>query len=92
MDFNLERFMTELEEVVNIDSGSYDIEGLNQVAQWFAKKYEEAGYYTKVTYQGDIQRPHILATTHNPEEFADKDNDGQRRAETNQCAGGTRCT
>jgi len=70
---NLEKFLKEVEEIVNIDSGSYDIEGLNKVAEWLVERYEKDGYYVQYTHQGEIQRPHIIATTIDPQKFDEKE-------------------
>ena len=40
----LKEFLADLETLVNIDSGSYDPEGVNQVADFFAKRFEALGW------------------------------------------------
>lgn len=42
-----------LEQLVNIDSGSYDKEGVDQVGSIIQKKFEELGMYVKVHRQAD---------------------------------------
>ena len=42
--FDQEAYLTDLEEIVNIDSGSSDIAGCSRVIQWFAQKYGQAGF------------------------------------------------
>lgn len=46
--FSLERYLKDLEHIVNIDSGSWDIEGITQVAKFFAEKFEDLGMDVKV--------------------------------------------
>ena len=42
---NLPDYLQDLETLVNIDSGSYDIAGVNQVQDWFYKQFvQELGY------------------------------------------------
>lgn len=42
--FNLDKFSSQLETIVNIDSGSYDVEGTTRIAQWFADRLEALGW------------------------------------------------
>jgi glutamate carboxypeptidase len=51
MSFNLENYLSDLETIVNIDSGSQDIEGVNRVAQFFKPKLSELGYQVKTHYE-----------------------------------------
>ena len=44
MKFNLSRYEEELRHLVNIDSGSRCIDGVNTVADWFAKRYAALGW------------------------------------------------
>lgn len=69
--FNKEMFMKELEILVNIDSGSDDMEGLHKVADYLAKQYEEAGLTVKRTVQGELNRPYMEVYTHPEEEEID---------------------
>lgn len=40
------KFESDLENLVNMDSGSYDVDGLLQVAQWLVRRYEALGWET----------------------------------------------
>lgn len=44
MKFNLEKYLKDLELLVNIDSGSYNIDGINKVANFLKNRYEELGF------------------------------------------------
>ncbi|EDY83847.1 Peptidase family M20/M25/M40 [Verrucomicrobiia bacterium DG1235] len=44
MDFNLETYEDELRFLVNIDSGSRCLEGVDQVTTWFGKRFEALGW------------------------------------------------
>ncbi len=50
MNFNLENYLLDLEKIVNIDSGSEYIQGVNQVAQFFKPKLEKLNYQVKTHY------------------------------------------
>lgn len=47
MDFNLEKFLKDLELLVNIESGSRDIEGITKIADFFEPKFKELGFITE---------------------------------------------
>ena len=42
-EFSLDGYLEKLEDVVNIDSGSFDKEGVEEVALYFKKLYDELG-------------------------------------------------
>jgi len=42
--FQLSRYITELEQIVNIDSGSQDVEGIAKVAEFFNQKFLKLGW------------------------------------------------
>ena len=42
--FDMDKFKSELEIIVNIDSGTYVIDGVNKVANYFANKFESMGW------------------------------------------------
>lgn len=44
MEFDLQLYLKELEQLVNIDSGSYSPQGTAKIAEYFKQKYEELGY------------------------------------------------
>lgn len=46
-NFVLEQYLDELEELVNIDSGSTYVEGVNKIADIFKEKYENLGFLVK---------------------------------------------
>lgn len=62
--FNKEEFMRDLETLVNIDSGSNDIDGLNKVADFLCTKYESIGLSPIRKTQGPEQRPFLEIYTH----------------------------
>lgn len=74
-DFSVEKFLQELEEAVNIDSGSHDIAGLNNVADWFEKKYKDTGFFVRrlslPDFEGRGDRPYIIAATADISEYLD---------------------
>ena len=69
--FNKEEYMKDLETLVNIDSGSEDIEGLNRVADFLCEKYESIGLKPVRTQQGEHGRPYVEVYTHPEEEKVD---------------------
>jgi glutamate carboxypeptidase len=46
-NFNLDKYLKELEFLVNTDSGSYDFEGTKKVGDYFEKIYKELGWTVK---------------------------------------------
>src|SRR6056297_304028 len=44
MSFNLDEYLADLETIVNIDSGSSNIAGIEKVANFFEDKYGEIGF------------------------------------------------
>lgn len=42
--FNLQEYINDLEPLVNIDSGSYEVDGVNQVASFFAERFQSLGW------------------------------------------------
>lgn len=48
MDFDKERFLKEVEYLVNIDSGTGTPEGISQIADFLKQKYENAGFDVKL--------------------------------------------
>ncbi|GBU09512.1 peptidase M20 [Gammaproteobacteria bacterium] len=47
---NLELYLCELEEIVNIDSGSYDANGVNKVQDWFYHKFVDTLGFIPTSY------------------------------------------
>lgn len=70
MGLHLEKYLTDLEYIINIDSGSQDIEGNNQVAVFFLKAFKEAGFETKLERAGTAQRPVVVAMTPGFDQYA----------------------
>ena len=66
MSFDTYRYFKELEELVNIDSGSYDVAGLDRAADYLEGLYREEGLFVTRRTLGDRRIPHIVATTHDP--------------------------
>ncbi len=69
--FKKEEYMKDLETLVNLDSGSSDIEGLNRVADFLCGKYEEIGLSPRRIAQGAEKRPYVEVLTHPEAEEVD---------------------
>jgi len=69
--FNKEEYMRDLESLVNMDSGSGDIAGLNRAADFLCAKYDAAGFSVKRQVQGVAGRPYVEVYTHPEEEEID---------------------
>jgi glutamate carboxypeptidase len=63
--------MRDLEALVNIDSGSNDIDGLNKVADFICAKYESIGLKPVRVQQGESGRPYVEVFTHPEAEEVD---------------------
>ena len=70
MGFNLDGYLRDLEFIVNLDSGSQDIEGNNKVASFFADEFEKIGFDVKVERAGRAKRPVVIAVTPGVNRFA----------------------
>lgn len=70
-EFYLEEFMKHLERLVNMDSGSSDIEGLNRAADYLCSCYQEIGLVPVRTALKPSGRPYIEVRTHPEQEEAD---------------------
>lgn len=57
---NLELYLKELEEIVNMDSGSEDLAGCRKVAEYFAARFEEAGFDVRISREPG-KHPHVEA-------------------------------
>ena len=68
MKFDREKYLKDLEELVNTDSGSFYPEGLETVADILVKKYKDAGFYTFLGHSGENNRPYVAAYTKKEEE------------------------
>ncbi len=71
--FDLDKYLKELEEMVNIDSFTHDIAGCNNMADYMVKKYKEAGLYVDVEYQGEEKLAHVVASTVDPKTLPDEE-------------------
>ena len=69
--FKKEEYMKDLETLVNLDSGSSDIEGLNRVADFLCGKYEEIGLSPRRIALGPDKRPYVEVLTHPEAEEVD---------------------
>lgn len=69
--FNKDEYMRDLQTLVNIDSGSDDIEGLNKVADFLCAKYESIGLSPIRKTQGVKNRPFVEVYTHPDAEDVD---------------------
>ncbi len=47
-DFNIDIYLKELEYIVNQDSGSYNIEGIKKVAEFFYQKFKDLGCFVEI--------------------------------------------
>ena len=54
MSFSLDRYLQDLELIVNIDSGSKNSKGINQVADFFNERYQKLGYLTEKTTSANL--------------------------------------
>ena len=68
--FDLDKYLKDLEELVNHESFTHDFENLNKTADYLVKKYKDAGLYVDVEYQGEEKLAHIVASTVDPKEVA----------------------
>ena len=72
-EFDINKYLSELEEIVNIDSGSVDFHGHEILADWFEKKFLETGLsverYMLLDFEGRGVRPYLFASNRKlPEE------------------------
>ncbi|MFW6026218.1 MAG: M20 family metallopeptidase [Candidatus Woesearchaeota archaeon] len=44
-NFNLDNYLKELEYIVNIDSGSYYLKGIEEIVKYFKQKYKDVGLF-----------------------------------------------
>ncbi len=70
MTFPMEQYIKDLEYIINIDSGSANIEGNRQIAGFFARKFSEAGFFVETRQAGAGKRPVVIAKTPGAEKFA----------------------
>ncbi len=71
MDFPLEAYLNDLETIINIDSGSMDLEGCRKIADFFCAKLKVSGFFTEIKSVGTQGRPLVVAKHPAPEVSVD---------------------
>lgn len=66
--FNLENYLEDLEEIVNIDSFSKSNAGTEKIAKLFRKKYDDLGFDTELHYKSNEVGPCLVASNCENEE------------------------
>jgi len=61
MNFPLDDFLKDLEKIINIDSGTHNIEGNLAVAAFFEEQFQAAGFDVRVLRTGERGRPLVAA-------------------------------
>ena len=61
MNFPLDDFLKDLEKIVNIDSGTHNIEGNLAVAAFFEEQFQAAGFDVRIIRAGGSGRPLVAA-------------------------------
>ncbi|TEA79663.1 M20 family metallopeptidase [Allopusillimonas ginsengisoli] len=64
---NLEDYLQIWEKVVNIDSGSYDVEGVKAVGSVFAEELKKRGFDVRAEQTDPQFAPHLIAERHRPD-------------------------
>lgn len=62
-NFSMDRFLKELEEVINMDSGTADVEGCRKAACFFLQRMEKAGLSAEIIEYGAEKRPMVIGVT-----------------------------
>ncbi|MBO4235934.1 MAG: M20 family metallopeptidase [Firmicutes bacterium] len=70
MGIDLKKYLDELEVLVNIDSGSYDVEGLNKMADALEEMYKNDGLFVTRRRLEPEGHPHLVAATHDMNELS----------------------
>lgn len=65
-NWNIEKFRQELKEIVNIDSGSYDKDGVAKICCWFEERFLTEGFKIVRTRENRTQ---LLVQTHDTDYF-----------------------
>ena len=63
MALQMDQYLKDLEYIINIDSGSSDIEGNDRMAEFFFRAFEEAGFDSEIRRAGEKNRPVVIAKT-----------------------------
>ena len=73
MGLNLKEYLGELEMLVNIDSGTSDVEGVNKMADAMEALYKKEGLFVTRRALEPRGIPHLVATTHDSDLLKGKD-------------------
>ena len=65
--FNLDKYLKELELLTNIDGGTFCIEGVTQVADFFVQKFKEQNWHVELIHHDDKVASSVFATNCDPE-------------------------
>lgn len=63
---NLDEYLAFWEKVVNIDSGSYDVEGVTAVGKIFTEELKKRGFTVRTEVTSPQFAPHLIAERHTP--------------------------
>lgn len=70
MGLNLEEYLKDLEYIINIDSGTDNVDGNNRMAEFFGQAFGAAGFDVTVEHCGERKRPVVIAKTPGAEKFS----------------------
>ena len=62
-DFSMDQFLAELETVINIDSGTSDVNGCHKAAGFYMERMQAAGLQVQILPYGTERRPMVLGVT-----------------------------
>jgi len=65
MSIPIEKYLEDLEKLINTDSGTMNIAGNDFMAGFFADRLEAAGYETEILRCGEVNRPVVTAKSPN---------------------------
>ena len=63
MSLDLNAYLKDLEYLINIDSGTSNVDGNRQIAAFFAKEFRLAGFDVSEEAAGEAKRPVVIART-----------------------------
>ena len=63
MGLNLDAYLTDLEYLINTDSGTSNIDGNRKIAAFLAKGFRQAGFDVSEEAAGEAKRPVVIAKT-----------------------------
>ena len=58
---NTDEFLKDFQTIVNIDSSSDHLPGIEQVARFFQKRFSDIGLTAEILFQGDAKVPCLQA-------------------------------